>query len=401
MASSFAVKIVLQGGMAGIKADLDAQLRRIKLNPLSIKIKVDTNSVDNAVKSNNKLTNSTKQAKAEVSNYEKVLNRTINSYRKQAISAEEYIKKLNNAIQTQKFKTLSDEKQIRVLNSLAQAESKLSTIQSTRRKVTALQALENQKIASNIGNLVGGGITSGGTALENIRRVESQQLSSISRVRQASINSENIRFNNVRKNQRLIEIENQRIASNMGNLVGGGITSRGSQLEEIKKIESQQISSINRVRQARIASENKAFDNARRRQKEINIENQRMASNIGNLIGGGISSRGSLLQSTMTPSIKPMDIERTLNNLKNLQIRMDQMAGGSASRFLNPAEIQAVNSRISALSQNFMNLSRPEVANSMRSIRTEMTRLNGIAQNTSRSTMDLGESLKQAAIKFP
>jgi len=197
--------------------------------------------------------------------------------------------------------------------------------------------------------------------------------------------------------RKVANIQNQSIASNIGKLIGGDISSRGTDLSNIKKIESEQVSSINRVRQAALNSENISFNNIRLHQKQIDIENQSIASNIGKLIGGDISSRGNVLAGIP----KPIDVDKTTDSIKRLQNSMAKMTTGSSKGFLNPSEVEIVNSRIKTLSENFTTMARPTVASEIRAIRTEMQGLNGVAQNAARSSLNLGDALYQAAIKFP
>jgi hypothetical protein len=138
MASPFGVRIVLQGGIAGATRDINAQLKEVepKLKSLSVKIKIDSTSVENSTKTT---TEATKKAKQQMSEYEKYINSVNTAFKKQSMHVEDYVKKMNRLISTQSFKQLSDEKQIRILQQLTQAESKLAQVQRTQRRVDSLQ----------------------------------------------------------------------------------------------------------------------------------------------------------------------------------------------------------------------------------------------------------------------
>ena len=339
------IRIVLQGGVAGTAKYLDTQLAQVKLTPLSVKVNIDSSGLNSTTNATKGVSEATQKAEKEITKYWQSLQKTINEYKKQNTELETYIQKLNSVRASEQFKQLSDEKQIKVINSLADAERKLTQVQATRRSVSSLQTSNTN-------------------------------------------------------------IQNQTIASNIGNLIGGGITTRGTELENVKKLESEQVASINRVRQERIASENRAFDNARRNQQTIDKENQRIASNIGNLIGGGITTRGNQLASTgiQTPMIKPLDVSKANNDLIKLEQSMAKITGSTSFRSATQQQQQSFDAwgrSIQSTRANLDNMSRSGFNDYVRTMRTNISGVNGEIQNVDRSSMHLGNALKEAFIKFP
>lgn len=313
--ANYTVRIVLQGGIGGTTKDLNNQLKEVskQLKPLSVSIKIDSSSMEKVTKSTNQTTESTKKAQQQLSNYEKTLNNTIKSYRQQSLNIEDYIKKLNKAVSMQAFKQLSDEKQIRILDSLARAESNLSRIQQTRRRVTSLQQTPAENPEKQLNDYIRG------------------------------LNS---------------SLRGQRITNQ----------------EYIRETDA----IINSIRRWEMADDRLRAAILRNRQ-QINRANRE----------------------TRQQQERPIDEGRMANTITSLQQSVSRMTGGSGGRFMNPSEIDAVNSRIRALSESFRTMARPQIANEVGAIRNQISGINAAAQNAARSSLNLGDSLYQAAIKFP
>ena len=101
--------------------------------------------------------------------------------------------------------------------------------------------------------------------------------------------------------------------------------------------------------------------------------------------------------STSTRNVNGSDTVQNFINQQNT--RLSNMLGGSAGNHIDPRQATAIREQLQALQG--LSTVMPGVRNQMASITTAMQRMNGEAQNASRSSLNLGESLRQAFVKFP
>lgn len=84
---------------------------------------------------------------------------------------------------------------------------------------------------------------------------------------------------------------------------------------------------------------------------------------------------------------------------KEMNQRASALQGSSAGRFLNTRDGTNINEFLGQV--NNLNSSTPNLQNRMANLRLEFQRINSTTQNLSRNSLNLGESIRQAAIKFP
>jgi len=77
-------------------------------------------------------------------------------------------------------------------------------------------------------------------------------------------------------------------------------------------------------------------------------------------------------------------------------LRATSLTGGAAGRFVDNTALEQFRRSVASLTRD-----TPNLRNRMAELRLEFQRINSSAQNASRSSLNLGESIRQAAIKFP
>jgi hypothetical protein len=114
------------------------------------------------------------------------------------------------------------------------------------------------------------------------------------------------------------------------------------------------------------------------------------ARNLSSSSGGGI--------------IKPLDVDKAKNDLIRLEQSMSKIMGSPTWKSSTKAqreEFDKLSGSIRSASLNLGNMSRSDFVNFLRNTKTGINGLNGEIQNADRNSLKLGDSLKQAFLKFP
>ena len=274
-------------------------------------------------------------------------------------------------------------------------------------------------------------------SLKDIERLVTTVSNAEKKLTQESVSGSKLR-------RQAIDQENKQWANKIGTLTGESITTRGATLsQQVRSVLpttpvastsattgiNQQVSSIDRLigrykaglityqefdkYGTKIAQSDNFRNKSLEQQTKLvngltNAEKQYTRQlNEEDVIRRRLSSQPISTQRT-TPTttvggtlLNTSQIENSMIRLQGVQNRLSAMEAGSAGRFANPSEMASARSQIDALSNSLSTLTRPQVANAMAGINNNVRAMNSTMQNASRSSLNLGDSLHQASVKFP
>ena len=351
------IKIVLQGGVTGTAKNLDSQLKDVKLTPLSIKVNIDNSSIEKVIKSNNNLSNSTKQITNSTNQQISSIDKLIGRYKAGLITYQEFDKYGSKIAQSDNFRSKSLEQQSKLINALSTAEKQRTKILSEDQAIRDKQSSQEQTNHSKR-------LKSLQQEIQLQQQIKAKQISQYSPIGgDKSINLASM------------ERFNKYIADQNNAYKAGRIS------------QEQYVQSVDRI----IAQTQKwALADDSLRAKILSNRNQINKANNQSSGGGGVT--------------KLLDVDKAKNDLIRLEQSMSKIMGSPTWKSSTKAqreEFDKLSGSIRSASLNLGNMSRSDFANFLRNTKTSINGLNGEIQNADRNSLKLGDSLKQAFLKFP